>query len=186
VAGSGAAYAASARQAAAGRGAIVRAITSELGITRAQLHADLASGQTLAQVAAANNVSVTSLESAITTAVQHRLDKAVSAGLLSSTNEQALLSQLDARIGTIVNVEHPAAHVAFALRLRRAVARLSAQYLGITPKDLRADISSGQTLPQLASASNKSPSGLEQSVESAVKARLDAAVAAGRLSAQTE
>jgi len=186
VAGSGAAYAASTRQAAAGRGAIVSAITSELGITRAQLRADLASGQTLDQLAAANNVSVSSLEGAITTAVKDRLDEAVSAGLLSSTGEQALLSQLGARIGTLVNVAHPAAHVAFVLRLRRAVVRLSAQYLGITPKELRADIRSGQTLSQLASASNKSPSGLEQSVESAVEAHLDAAVAAGRLSTQTE
>jgi hypothetical protein len=186
VAGSGAAYAASARHAAGGRGVIVSAITSELGVSRAQLRADLASGQTLADVAAANNVSLASLESAITTAVRNRLDEAVSAGLLSSTREQAVLSRLDARVGMLVNVKHPAAHVAVALRLRRAVVRLSAQYLGITPKELRVDLRSGQTLSQLASANGKSPSDLEQAVTSAIKARLDAAVSAGRLSTQAE
>jgi hypothetical protein len=186
IAFSGVAYAASARRTAAGRGTIVNAITSELGITRAQLRADLASGQTLAQVAAANNVPLTSLETAITTAVRNRLDEAVSAGLLSSTREQAVLSRLDARVGTLMTITRPAAHVALALRLRRAVVRLSAQYLGITPNELRFDLRSGQTLSQLASTSGKSPSGLEQAVIGAIKSRLDAVVTAGRLGTQAE
>jgi hypothetical protein len=167
-------------------GAVVSAITSELGITRAELRSELAGGRTLAQIAVARNVSVTSLENAITTAVQGRLDEAVSAGMLSSTQEQTVLSRMDARVGALVNVTHPAAQAAFALRLRQAVVRLSAQYLGVTPQELCADLRSGRTLSQLASASGKSPSGLEQSIVSAVKVRLDRAVTAGRLDAQAE
>jgi hypothetical protein len=184
--GAGAAYAGSARHAAGGRGVIVNAITSELGITRAQLRADLAGGQTLAQIAGTSGVSVTALENAITIAAQSRLDRAVAAGLLTPTQEQTVLSRLDARIGTLVNVQHPAAHIAFALRLRAAVVRLSARYLGVAPTALRADLRSGQTLAQLASANGKTASGLEQAVVNAVKTRLDQAVAAGNLTTQDE
>jgi hypothetical protein len=182
----GAAYAGTARTAVPGRGAVVNAITSELGITRAQLRADLASGETLAQLATANGVSVANLENAITAAVQSRLDQAVASGVLSASQEQAWLARLDARVGTLVNVAHPGAHAVFALRLRAAVVRLSAQYLGVSPTQLRGELRSGQTLAQIATSNGKTAAGLEQSVMAAVKTRLDRAVSVGNLSAQTE
>ena len=170
----------------AGRGAIASAISNDLGITRQQLRDDLAAGQTLAQIAAANGQSVSGLEQAILAAAQSRLDQAVTAGLLTTQREQAILAQLSDRVGTLVNVTHPAAKVKAALRLRVGVVRVAAQYLGLTPQQLRSEIRSGSTLAQVTAASGKTASGLEQAVQAAVTTRLDRAVAAGRLTSQGE
>jgi hypothetical protein len=60
-------------------------------------------------------------------------------------------------------------------------------YLGITASQLRADLKSGQTLAQIANATpGKSAAGLVQALTAAVKTRLDAAVAAHRLTAAQE
>ena len=185
VVGAGAAYAGT-TPAAGGRGAIANAIATDLGITRQQLRSDLAGGQTLAELATANGTSVNGLEQAILGAAQSRLDQAVAAGLLTSQNEQAVLSRVSARIGTLVNVTHPRARVAVARRLRLGVVRVSARYLGLTPKQLRSEVSSGQTLAQVTAASGKSASGLEQAVQTALKTRLDRAVTKGNLSTQQE
>ena len=188
VLGAGAAYAGAGIQtrASAGRGAIAVAISTDLGITKQQLRSDLASGQTLAQIAAANGKSVNDVEQAILGAVQSRLDQAVAAGLLTSDKEQTVLARVTDRIATLVNLQHPAAHAARAIRLRLGVVRVTAQYLGLTPHQLRSDIRSGQTLTQVIAANGKTPSGLEQAVQTALTTRLDQAVAAGKLSSQRE
>jgi hypothetical protein len=188
VVGAGAAYAGVSAHARAGggRGAIANAIATDLGITRQQLRSDLSGGQTLAQLAAANGTSVNGLEQTILGAAQSRLDQAVAAGLLTSQKEQAALSQVSARIGTLVNVEHPGAHVAVALRLRLKVVRVTARYLGLTPQQLRSEVSSGQTLAQVTTASGKTASGLEQAVQTALKTRLDQSVTKGKLSTRQE
>jgi hypothetical protein len=53
-----------------GRGALVSAVTSELGITPAQLRSDLAAGQTLSQIASANGATSAELEQTILGVVQ--------------------------------------------------------------------------------------------------------------------
>ena len=99
--GSGAAYATSVAktQAPASTGRpIIGAITGALGISTAELRADLGTGQTLAELAAANNVSLDALEQSILAAAQTRLDRAVAAGRLTSVAEQNDLSRLSARL----------------------------------------------------------------------------------------
>jgi hypothetical protein len=186
-AGGAAAYAAGAAttHASAARGAIASAIAGDLGISTSELRADLAAGQTLAQIAAANNQSLSGLEQTILTAVQGRLDQAVAAGKLTSGQESALLGRLGARIDRLVNVGHPALRLRLALR-RMALVRFAARYLGLTPKELRADLRSGTTLAQLAGQDGKTAAELEQAIESAVGTRLDKAVSAGLISAQRE
>ena len=186
VVGGGAAYAASTTQQAGGaHGAIVAAIGGDLGISASELRSDLASGQTLAQIAAANGQPVSGLEQAILTAAQSRLDEAVATGKLTSQAEQSLLGRLDSRLGQLLNAAHPGALVRRALR-RAAFVRLSASYLGVTPPQLRSDLRAGSSLAQVATDNGKTVAGLEQAVGSAVSNRLDQAVAAGQLSSQRE
>ncbi len=59
-------------------------------------------------------------------------------------------------------------------------------YLGITAKQLGVELATGKSLAQIATAHGKTVSGLEQTIESAVKARLDQAVTAGAITAQQE
>ncbi len=88
---------------AAGPGGTFSAAATYLGIGEAQLLGDLRQGQTLAQIARARGKSVSGLEHAMTAAVKARLDRAVAAGRISKTQENALLNRLSARIGRRVN-----------------------------------------------------------------------------------
>lgn len=63
--------------------------------------------------------------------------------------------------------------------------RATAAYLGTTPQQLVADLKSGQTLAQVA-PSGTSPAGLADAWLAAAKSRLDAAVAAGKLTSAQE
>jgi hypothetical protein len=59
-------------------------------------------------------------------------------------------------------------------------------YLGLSARQLRTDLADGETLAQITTAQGKSVSGLEQTIESAVKARLDQALASGRMTSRQE
>jgi hypothetical protein len=69
---------------------------------------------------------------------------------------------------------------------RGAIVSAVTGYLGLTTQQLRADLRSGETLAQVATAQGKPVSGLEQAIEAAVKSRLDQAVAAGKITSQRE
>ena len=64
--------------------------------------------------------------------------------------------------------------------------KAAVQYLELDRAELVKDLRSGQTLAQIATARGKTVSGLEAAMVAAVKTKLDAAVAAGKLSAADE
>lgn len=75
-----------------------------LGISEATLHADLAAGQSLAQIATASaGKSVAGLRAAIIAAETTRLNAAVSAGRITSQQEQRRLSNLSSRIDALLH-----------------------------------------------------------------------------------
>jgi uncharacterized protein YidB (DUF937 family) len=74
-----------------------------IGITEAQLRAELESGKSLAQVAQAHGKSVDSLINALVAAAKDKLDKAVTAGRLTKAQEDDMLSHLKDRITSAVN-----------------------------------------------------------------------------------
>lgn len=80
------------------------AATSYLGISDATLRSDLASGKSLAQIASSTpGKSVSGLEAALTAADKARLDKAVSAGWMTSAEEAKALSALTSQLSKLVN-----------------------------------------------------------------------------------
>src|SRR5579864_3404399 len=70
------------------------AAASALGITPAALQADLKSGQSLSQVAAAQHVSEADFRTKLIANLQSALDMAVTNKQLTSAQEQAILNQL--------------------------------------------------------------------------------------------
>lgn len=62
----------------------------------------------------------------------------------------------------------------------------AASYLGLSPTELFKDLRSGRSLAQIAKARGKSVAGLERAMTTSIKSRLDAAVAAGRISKPQE
>ena len=86
-----------------GGGPFGEAAAAYLGLTPAELRAEIESGKTLAQVAADQGKSVDGLESAILAGAKTRLDDAVAAGKISAAQEQEILDQLASHIGDLVN-----------------------------------------------------------------------------------
>jgi hypothetical protein len=157
-----------------------------LGITPARLLADLRSGKTLAQVAGATNGrSVSGLVDRIVAARETALAGAVASGGLTPAQEKADLASLRTRV---------AARVSRVGGYRSAVGQravpapaAAAAYLGISQARLRVELRTGQTLAQLADGTKgKSAGGLIAAIVADTKARLDVAVAAGRLTPASE
>lgn len=151
----------------------IAAASSYLGLSPSRLRAELASGRTLGQIAAATpGRSEAGLREALIAAAEQR-------GRSAGAN---LSSRVEALIGGHA-VRHAAAARHGHLRLREAIV----SYLGISRKQLLSQLRSGQTLAQIADATpSRSAAGLREALISAVRARLDTEVAAHVLSKTAE
>jgi len=83
------------------------AAATYLGLTEAQLQSQLESGKSLAEVAKAQNKSVSGLEDALVKDVQGKLDQAVKDGRLTKAQEQQMLSGLKQHVDDLVNGKVP-------------------------------------------------------------------------------
>jgi hypothetical protein len=93
---------------APGRGPMsMDAAASYLGLTEAELHTQLESGKTLAQIAKDKGKTVEGLEKAITDGMKTKLDAAVKAGTITQTQADAMLKQATARVADMVNGTFP-------------------------------------------------------------------------------
>jgi AraC-like DNA-binding protein len=77
--------------------------THYLGMTPVQLFDQLRAGKSVAQIARARGKSVSGLESAVVSAERSRLDRARQGGLISRSEEQKLLSRIQATVAALVN-----------------------------------------------------------------------------------
>jgi hypothetical protein len=89
-------------------GAGLRAVTSYLGVTQAELQSGLASGKSLAQIAKDHGKTAEGLIAVLVATAKTRLDRAVTAKHLSSAQEQAILSKLRGLFESLVNHTPPA------------------------------------------------------------------------------
>jgi hypothetical protein len=83
------------------------AAATYLGISRDQLLGQVASGKSLAQVAKAHGKSVSGLKAAVTASLKARLDRAVSAKLITRTQEQEILSRVSSKLDDLINRTPP-------------------------------------------------------------------------------
>jgi CRISPR/Cas system-associated endoribonuclease Cas2 len=86
------------------------AAASYIGITTDQLRQEVQSGKSLAQVATEHGKAVSGLEDAILAAAKQRLDNAVAAGRLTSSQAQQLLDRLRSRVDELVHRAGPFGH----------------------------------------------------------------------------
>jgi hypothetical protein len=153
-----------------------------LDLTPVALRAELRSGKSLAQVATAKGKSVNGLESALLNALRSRVEAAKTAGRLDAARADRLLQRAPQLVQRIVNAT-PRARTARARGARGGLLKAAATCLGMTNAQLATELRSGKSLAQVATAMNKSVDGLEQALLAALKQRVDAAVAAGKLDA---
>src|SRR5262249_25597990 len=156
------------------------AIADYLGLSQSDLQADLQGGKTLAQVATAQGKTVSGLEAAIFADAKSHLDAAVAAGAITAAQEAARPPGPQAHRDRLGHATGPPPGGPGGPGGGPGSAAIAA-YLGLTQSDLRADLQSGKTLAQIATAQGKSVSGLEAAIVADAKTHLDAAVAAGKL-----
>lgn len=176
------------RASATNHGSVVAAAVAYLQVDKATIVADLKAGQSLAQIATAQGKTADGLVAALLAPAKLRLDAAVAAGRLTSAQETAFLTRLQAAVTTIVNhaskprVAHtPPVRVSTASILQPALA-----YLQLDLRGLIAQLRSGKTLAAVAVAQGKTAAGLVDAVVASVKTQLDARVTAGKLTAAAE
>jgi hypothetical protein len=121
-----------------------------------------------------------------------RVDAAVAAGKLTP----AMAAEIKTRIAG-ATLEHPFAGPGDRgpggrgpggeeHRGLRGLAEAAAGYIGITVDQLSTELQGGKSLAQVAQAHGKTVAGLEAGIVAAIKAKLDAAVAAGHLTSAQE
>jgi hypothetical protein len=144
----------------------------------------------LNDVAKRLNVTPQQLTTAMKNALIDQLNAAVKAGRLT----QAQANQIEKRIqqGRGLPFFGPPGlhdfrmHGAGALGAKHAGLSAAASYLGLTRQQLLSDLRSGRTLAHIATSRGKSVSGLESAMTSAIKADLDKAVSAKRITSSQE
>jgi len=156
------------------------AVATYLGLTPAELRAQLQAGKSLAQIARAQGKSVTGLEDAIYDEAKEHLDADVAAGRITAAQEQARLAELKSHLDGIVNrvgppPGGPGAHHGAPF------GDAAAAYIGITAAQLRTELEAGRSLAQVSAAHGKTAAGLKAALLADAKKHLDADVKAGRL-----
>jgi hypothetical protein len=175
---------AKAAAAAKGRGGHsdkLAAAAAYLGLTVAQIQTSVQGGQTLAQIAAATSgKSVDGLVAALVTAEKAELAAAVTAGKITQAQADAIIPTLTATVTAFVN-GIAGAHGP-CLGGRGGTLDAAVAYLGLTLAQVQASLQAGQTLAQIAAATNgKSVDGLVAALVTAEKTELAAAVTAGKI-----
>ncbi|HZR97928.1 MAG TPA: hypothetical protein VFE37_04430 [Chloroflexota bacterium] len=176
----------------AGLRATMQAVASSLGMTPEDLRQALRGGQSLADVAAAHGVDQATLVQTITSAARTQLDQAVTDGRLTRGQADALLNVVQQFAPQMITRTGPAGgRLGFAPGQgprerqggeRGAMLQPVANLLGMTPQEIAQARRQGQSLAQIAAAKGVDQNTLVQTITGALKSRLDAAVAAGRLS----
>jgi hypothetical protein len=130
-------------------------------------------------------VEPSKLEAALKKAMEGRIDAAVAAGRLTKAQGEELKQRIESgdfplfgppAFGPGFGMPHPFFHGLDA----------AASYLGLTEEQLESRLESGKTLAQIAKAEGKSVDGLKAAMIKDTKAKLDAAVKAGKLTKADE
>ncbi len=185
---------------AGGFGGAVSAAATYLGLSSSQITTDLQGGKTLADIATAQGKTADGLISAIVSAEESQLQSAVSAGTLSSSQEQTIESNLQTRVSAIVNGTQPAfgggfggggfggrgGFGGFGFGGMGGAVTAAATYLGLSSSQITTDLQGGKTLADIATAQGKTADGLVSAIVSAEESQLQSAVSAGKLSSSQE
>lgn len=136
-------------------------------------------------VAARLGISADRLREAFRDALAARIDAAVDAGKLTPDQAAKLKERLEHARGLGTQIRNGLARhrPAFLPRLHAHLHAhgAAAKYLGLSPRELRAELREGRSLAEIAAAQGKTVEGLVDAMLAHAKARLDKAVESGRL-----
>jgi cytidylate kinase len=166
---------------------IISAAAKALGMTEAELIAELQGGKSIKQVADAKNVDISKVTDAMVAAMKAHLDEEVASGEHTQAEADAKLVLFKARLDDMVNRigvphgkgghgdrggKHGMGRAPFA------TANL-AKVLKVTEAELQSELQSGKTIKQIADAQNVDIADVKKVLIADFKAHLDEEVASG-------
>ena len=137
-----------------GGGKNVAAIASVLKLTEAELKTQVQSGQTLAQIATAQGVSVQSVIAVLVADMQVHIAGEVTSGEITQAQADSKLAGLIAKVTEMVNTVRPARGEGMRGGPQGGGKNVAAiaSVLKLTEAELKTQVQSGQTLAQIATA----------------------------------
>ena len=138
----------------------------------------------------AQNLGISSdqLQTGLKTTEDQSVDDAVAAGKITAAQGATLKQKIDASngIGFFRVLNRVRDRIALVQHLKVAIGSEIANDLGMTPKDLKAELQSGKTLSQVITEHGKTTDQVVNDVVAKARTRLDAAVANGNLTQSRE
>ena len=160
---------------------VLAAAAEALGLTEAELMAELQSGKSIKQIADAKSVSIDTVIAKMTAAVKTHLDAEVASGEHTQAEADAKLAEFQTRVTEMVNKTglpqrggkggHGPA--------KFATANL-AKVLTLTEAELQTELRSGKTIKQIADAKSVSIDDVKAVLSADFKAHLAEEVASGK------
>jgi hypothetical protein len=170
------------------RHGVLKVAAQAIGIERKALVTALRDGQSLAEVAEANDVEPEVVVDAIVKARNKRIDAALDAGRITEDRAATMRSRAPERVTKLVNGEHNGRRRAERVKARRQSRRVgfavAADAIGIPPKELRAEVRDGTSIADVARANDVDPQEVINAIVAAANAKIDAAVDAEKIDAQ--
>jgi len=172
----------------------IEAVAKILGISNSTLRTDLQSGKSIAQVAEAKGISEQTLVADLKADMQAHLTAAVTAGKLTSTKEQQMLSNFDLHatqfvehVGSFAGPNGPGRHDGHrGPGMSGPMMGDVTTILGIDGPTLHTDLRAGQSLTQIAQTKGMSEQTLIADLKTNFKTHLDQAVKNGKLTTTKE
>ncbi|HEY5476969.1 MAG TPA: hypothetical protein VIK11_09650 [Tepidiformaceae bacterium] len=164
------------------RGVAEKDILAASGLTQAQVKAGLASGKSISQLITDSQGKPATVEATVLDDLKTRLDQAVAAKKITSEQQAAALAKAPTELDTFLNrVPKP---------VQKAPAKIAqvglgeaAKGIGISPAALRSAMAGGKSAAQVAVDHGVTEPTLVSGMTTAVDARIDAALGAGKIDA---
>jgi hypothetical protein len=157
-------------------GANFTALAQFFGMSTSDLQTAFKNGQSLAQIAQAHGKSTDDLKAFLTSQLKTKLDAAVSAGKMTSQQEQDALSKMSSHLDQMINAKpgsRPSGLRGGGRGYGGQWLQGIAGFLGISQSDLNTALQNGQTLAQIAQAHGKTAADLKAFLMNQASTRID-------------
>ena len=166
------------------RGPVTENLAKVLDLTVDELHAELASGKTIAQIAEAQKVDIDDVTKVMISDFKAHLDEEVASGEHTQAEADAKLAKFTENVDTIVTTAIGRGHGGKDGHGRhgrgtRFITESLAKVLSMTVEELRTELRSGKTIAQIAEAQKVDIDDVKAALKADIKAHLDEEVASG-------
>ena len=154
-----------------------------IGISEQTLESDLQAGQTVAQVATANNTAAQAVITALVGDETTAIDGLVSSGKLTSSQASQIKANLTQMVTDFVDQTRPATvpGIGGGGAGEMAALQAAATTIGVTASALASDLAAGQSIAEVAGAHDVSVSKVVAAVTTAVDSQISSLESSGRI-----